>query len=367
MGKPHTLATSRRFFGLGAAHRRLFIAAALLAVAAVACLPLLGASSASAAPLAVLQCNGTDNSTNEAVACTVVVTNTVNVATGVKSSSTVVTECHGFANAEPVCELPQTLNTNDVVLSVDQCNGSGNGTGSTVICSVEVINNIVGTATPQTVTINQCQESGAGGADATSLNCDSYDSTDPSTATVVQCNGSGNGGGGILRVTCTVEGGSTASVIPTTVNQCNGSGNGGGAYVTCSVAFTTNIVAGPDDGEGEGEGGGDDGETGGETGGGTGGETGGETGGGIGGGTDGGTTPPGADTPGTPGGPGTPGNPEGSGGSGSDGSGSATGSSAGALANTGMPVENILLGGASVLLLGLVVAVLARRRHTVKN
>ena len=356
MGKPHTLATSRQFFGLGAAHHRLFIAAALLAVAAVACLPLLGASSASAAPLAVSQCNGSDNSTNEAVECTVVVTNTVNVATGVKSSSTVVTECHGFANAEPVCELPETLNTNDVVLAVDQCNGSGNGTGSTVTCSVAVINNIVGTATPQTVTINQCQESGAGGADATSLNCDSYDSTDPSTATVVQCNGSGNGGGGILRVTCTVEGGSTASVIPTTVDQCNGSGNGGGAYVICSVAFTTNIVAGPDDGEGEGEGGGE--------GGGTGGETGGETGG-----TDGGTTPPGAETPGGPGTPGTPGGSSGagSGGSGSGGSGSATGSSAGALANTGMPVENMLLGGASVLLLGLIVASLARRRHTVKS
>ena len=274
MGKHHTLATSRQFFGLGAAQRRLFIAAALLAVAAVACLPLLGASSASAAPLPISQCNGTDNSTNEAVECHVVVTNTVNVATGVKSSSTVVTECHGFANAEPTCLAPQTLNTNDVVLSVTQCNGSGNGTGSTVICSVEVINNIVGTATPQTVTINQCQGSGAGGADATSLNCDSYDSTDPSTATVVQCNGSGNNGGGILRVTCTVEGGSTASVIPTTVNQCVGSGNGGGAYVTCSVEFTTNIVAAPGGGEGEGEGG-----NGGETGGGTGGETGGGTGG----------------------------------------------------------------------------------------
>ena len=63
MGKPHTLATSRQFFGLGAAHRRLFVAAALLAVAAVACLPLLGASSASAAPLPISQCNGTDNST----------------------------------------------------------------------------------------------------------------------------------------------------------------------------------------------------------------------------------------------------------------------------------------------------------------
>lgn len=358
----HTLAQSRQFFGLGAARRRIVLAAAVLAVAAVACLPLLGASSASAAPLEIAQCNGSDNSTNEAVECRVVVTNTVNVATGVKSSSTVVTECHGFANAAPTC-IPAgpPIETSDVVLSVTQCNGSGNGTGSTVICSVEVINNIVGTATPQAVTINQCQGSGAGGADATSLNCDSYDSTDPSTATVVQCNGSGNNGGGILRVTCTVDGGSTASVIPTTVNQCVGSGNGGGAYVTCSVRFTTNIIA--DTGSGEGEGEGEGGETGGETGGGTGGETGGGTGGETGGGT-GGETDGASGTPDT-----TVVVPTGENGVFGSQSvpGSGSGSSAGSLANTGLPVENMLLGGASVLLLGLVIAGLARRRHSVKN
>jgi hypothetical protein len=351
MGIAHTRADARLFSGLTATRRRLVIAAALLAVAAVACLPLLGASSASAAPLEVSQCNGTDNDTLQAVECHVVVTNTVNIATGVTSSSTVVTECHNFAGELPNCSSPSTIATNDLVLSVTQCNGSGNGTKGTVICSVDVINNIVGTATPQSVTVNQCQGSAGGGG--TFLVCSSLESTDPLTATVVQCNGSGDGGGG--GVTCSVGGGATASVIPTRVNQCIGSGRAGGAFVTCSVTFTTNIVADTGDGEGEGDGG--DGETGGETGGGTGGET----GGGTGGETDGGTgTPVTEVTPGTPGSvpaAGTPGGPRATG----------LGSSAGTLANTGLPVENMLLGGASVLLLGLVVAALGRRRHTVKR
>jgi hypothetical protein len=190
------------------------------------------------------QCNGTDNVGGQAVECHYTVTNNLNG--GVTSSSTTIQECHGAANDPPtmVC-TNSTSNSPNLVTSVNQCNGSGSGGGGTVLCTVDVINNITGSVTPTGATVNQCNTSGQGGGTAPTTLCD----PDPATtsgATVTQCNGSGNKGGGTMRVRCDVDAGATTtSVLNVTVNQCNGSGNGGGATVTCRTNITNVVTAAP--------------------------------------------------------------------------------------------------------------------------
>ena len=189
------------------------------------------------------QCNGTDNVGGQAVECHYTVTNNLNGSE--TSSSVTVTECHGAANdpATLSCSPATTTNSTDLVTTVDQCNGSGNGGGGTVTCTVDVINNITGTVTPTSATVNQCNASGLGGGTAPTVLCDPFPAN-TTGATVTQCNDSGNGGGGTQRVQCTVDPDSTTtSVLTVTVNQCNGSGNGGGATVTCRTGLTTNITA----------------------------------------------------------------------------------------------------------------------------
>src|SRR5688500_15495726 len=183
------------------------------------------------AQTALSQCNGTDNVGGQAVECHYSVTN--NVDGSDTSSTTTLTECHGAANDPPtlVC-TPLTTTSTDLVTSVDQCNGSGNGGGGTVTCTVDVINNITGTETPTSASVNQCNASGTGGGTAPTTLCDPFPAN-TTGATVTQCNEAGNGGGGTQRVRCTVDSDSTTtSVLNVTVNQCNGSGNGGGATVT---------------------------------------------------------------------------------------------------------------------------------------
>jgi hypothetical protein len=190
------------------------------------------------------QCNGTDNVGGQAVECHYTVTNNLNG--GVTSSSVTLTECHGAANDPPtmVCDTTVT-NATELVTSLDQCNGSGNGGGGTVTCTVDVVNNITGVVTPTSATVNQCNASGTGGGTEPTILCDPYPAN-TTGATVTQCNESGNGGGGTQRVQCSVGSGSTmTSVLNVTVNQCNGSGNGGGALVTCSTTISNNIQQGP--------------------------------------------------------------------------------------------------------------------------
>jgi len=187
------------------------------------------------------QCNGTDNVGGQAVECHYTVTNNLD---GADTSSTVtLTECHGAANDPPtlVC-TPSTTTSTDLVTTVNQCNGSGNGGGGTVVCTVDVINNITGTMTPTAATVNQCNASGTGGGTAPTVLCNPFPAN-TTGATVTQCNESGNGGGGTQRVQCTVDSDSTISVIDVTVNQCNGSGNGGGATVTCRTGLTNIVTA----------------------------------------------------------------------------------------------------------------------------
>lgn len=258
---------------------------ALLFVVTLVSLAFVAMPISASAQTSLSQCNGTDNVGGQAVECHYTVTNNLN---GSATSSTVtLTECHGAANDPPtlVC-TPSTTSSTDLVTAIDQCNGSGNGGGGTVTCTVDVINNITATVIATAATVNQCNASGTGGGTAPTVLCDPFPAN-TTGATVTQCNESGNGGGGTQRVQCTVDSDSTTTALLTvTINQCNGSGNGGGATVTCRAGLTNNITApstggGGGGGTGGGTGGGGTGGTGG-TGGGGGTSTGGGTGGGTG-------------------------------------------------------------------------------------
>ncbi|MDQ1443445.1 MAG: hypothetical protein QOG97_3673, partial [Acidimicrobiaceae bacterium] len=197
---------------------------------------------ASAATTAVNQCNGFDNVGGQATACDVTVTNNLDLATGTTSSTVTIKECHGFAHAALTCTT-STTPSSQLTTSVTQCNGSGNGGGSTVTCNVHIVNNITGVAPTSPATVNQCIGSGQGGGTQPTVVCTPLGST--TNATVTQCNTSGNGGGGTMRVQCTVGPSTQTSALPVTINQCNGSGNGGGGTVTCTTSVTNNIITPP--------------------------------------------------------------------------------------------------------------------------
>ena len=121
----------------------------------------------------------------------------------------------------------------------DQCNGSANGGGSSMICSVTVVNTLTGDATTTPVVVNQCNGSLTTG-DVRVCTPDPA-TADASTDGVTQCNGSVNGGGGSM--TCSVSPSSTAnSAFTFIVNQCNDSANGGGARIVCSVDISTVVL-----------------------------------------------------------------------------------------------------------------------------
>ena len=214
----------------------MFIALALITLGFIA------TPTDASAQTALSQCNGTDNVGGQAVECHYTVTNNLN---GSETSSTIsISECHGAANDPPtlVC-TPSSSGSSELVTSIDQCNGSGNGGGGTVVCTVDVINNITGTETATAASVNQCNASGTGGGTEPTTLCNPFPAN-TTGATVTQCNEAGNGGGGTTRVQCTVDSNSTTtSVLNVTVNQCNGSGNGGGATVTCRTGITNNITA----------------------------------------------------------------------------------------------------------------------------
>jgi hypothetical protein len=193
-----------------------------------------------AEPILVNQCNGFDNVGGQSTECDVTVVNNLDQATGVTSSTLTIRECHGAANAEPTCITTVTTSTS-LITQVTQCNGSGNGGGSTVTCAVNVRNNIVGTATPTNATVNQCNESGTGGGTEPTILCDPLGLT--TNATVDQCNTSGTGGGDTLRVRCIVESSTQTTLVPVAINQCNSSGNGGGGTVVCNTSLENIVTA----------------------------------------------------------------------------------------------------------------------------
>jgi hypothetical protein len=197
------------------------------------------ASAAATAPAAT-QCDPPAFPTGAGyqVTCTITIDNTVTAAAATSSTVTA-TACLAAAGVTPPSGCTTTVTTsNQLVTSVDQCNGIIVGGGSNLTCDVSVVNTIpTGTATSG-VTVNQCIGSGTGGGTQPTLLCAPVAST--TNATVTQCNGSGNGGGASTRVQCNVNGSATAD--PITINQCNGSSNGGGSTVTCATTFTNNFV-----------------------------------------------------------------------------------------------------------------------------
>lgn len=191
---------------------------------------------------AVHQCNADTYPTGAGweASCVVTVENTLG-SDGSTHSRITTTWCLAEAGVLPPegCTT-EVVTSNQLVSSVDQCNGILAG-GSNVTCRVEVVNNVP-SGTPTTgVTVNQCIGSGQGGVSpgGPPTNCDPVDSS-TSGATVTQCNGSANGGGAPERVQCSVNGVVTA--LPVTVNQCNGS-TAAGSTVTCAVSYTNNFAA----------------------------------------------------------------------------------------------------------------------------
>jgi hypothetical protein len=173
------------------------------------------------------------------VSCNITIANAVSSA-GAPSSTITATSCLAAAGVLPPFGCTTVVTTsNQLVTTVDQCNGIVVGGGSNVTCSVSVVNTVPAGGATVGVTVNQCIGSGTGGGIQPTLVCAPVAST--SGATVTQCNGSGNGGGGSTRVKCTESGGATA--LPLSINQCNGSANGGGSTVTCTVNFTNNFLA----------------------------------------------------------------------------------------------------------------------------
>jgi hypothetical protein len=234
----------------GSVRRSLVVAvAAGIAFASLALFGLSTATLASAATTgapAVAQCNPPDFPITAGfqVTCTVAVVNTTS-SSGATSSTVTTSACLAAAGVVfPSCPLnlgpvTNTTSSNQLVTSVNQCNGIVTGGGSNVFCNVTVTNNVpVGTSTAA-VTVDQCIGSANGGG-STEI-CAPTGST--TNATVTQCNGSGTGGGTFLGETtvgCTVTGGTSA--LPVTVNQCNGTATGGGSAVTCMTAFINNFV-----------------------------------------------------------------------------------------------------------------------------
>jgi hypothetical protein len=222
--------------------------AALGSAALIASLGVVGLGAAGAASAAVAAaCNSyAATLAGQGMECTVTVDNYVN---GVDEYSTVtIKECHGAAYTvllAPACITTVIINP-ELTVSVTQCNGTLNGGGSNVTCSVRVNNNFSGPATPAFTTLNQCVGSGAGGTSPVGdpLNCAPPGLT--IGATVTQCNGSVNGGGAPQRVNCDVPIGSETA-LPFLIDQCNGTVNGGGSVLFCHAEFTNtyNVVGLP--------------------------------------------------------------------------------------------------------------------------
>ncbi|MEO6398004.1 MAG: hypothetical protein ABIP13_06015 [Tepidiformaceae bacterium] len=213
-----------------------------------------GTISAAAAAAPVSQCNN-DTASNvggQGIACTVTIVNYL-TSTGTLDPSSpsrvTVTRCVGAAG--PIAAGGGTCNTTsftstEPVTLVQQCNGSGNGGGGVVKCSVTITNFFSGApgGAITAATVYQCVGSVITGTGApgtcTPSNTPGVNSV--SAATVGQCNGSGNGGTSVGFV-CIVTAGSTSSAtLGVNVDQCNGSGNGGGALVTCTSSVSNQVV-----------------------------------------------------------------------------------------------------------------------------
>jgi hypothetical protein len=214
--------------------RCLFVLALLVPAAMVGASPVAAAHTIGAAT----SCNnGVGGGGGQGVICEVTIVNTITATGG--SAVVTVHECIGSAGAplSGVCSTTKTTLTAPVTV-VNQCNGTVEGGGSTLRCSVVITNNFVG-VTPGSsgVTINQCVGSG----DGATIGCNPLQST--TSAVITQCNGTANGGN-LVGLTCTATG-TMSAAFAMTVNQCNSSANGGGSLVVCSTSFVNAVGAVP--------------------------------------------------------------------------------------------------------------------------
>jgi hypothetical protein len=212
-----------------------FLFAGLFTFALLAAAVITTSPAAAATIAATTTCN--NGLGNGGAVCEVTVVNTITPSGG--SSVVTVRECTGSAGVPDTTCTNTTSPLPEPVTAVTQCDGSINGGGGQLRCSVVVTNNFVGiTPSPTTtaVTVNQC----VGSADmGSAMVCDPFPAT-TSGATITQCNGSSNGGGASLTCTAT---GTQSSGLAVTIDQCNGSSNGGGTLTVCSASITNNILA----------------------------------------------------------------------------------------------------------------------------
>ncbi len=196
-----------------------------------------GTAAATLAPTTTCS-NNVDNTGGLGLICEVTIVNHFTASGG--TATVTIRECHGAAGAPSAACTKTTNNLTGPVTAVTQCNGSINGGGGTLRCSVKVTNQFVGISpTAGAVTVNQCVGSGS-----ITTGCNPFPAT-TSGATVTQCNGS-VGGGTLVQLTCTASG-TSAVGHEVTINQCNGSANGGGALMICSasIANTTGSITPP--------------------------------------------------------------------------------------------------------------------------
>jgi hypothetical protein len=175
---------------------------------------------------------------NGGAVCETTVVNTITPTGG--TALVTVRECTGSAGVPDASCTTTTTALTQPVTRVTQCNGSINGGGGQLLCSVQVINNFVGmTSAPDTLSVNQC----VGSADeGSAMTCDPFPAT-TTGATVTQCNGTSNGGGAVLICTASGNQSSAHSVL---IDQCIGSSNGGGTRTVCSAHIeNNNVVAAP--------------------------------------------------------------------------------------------------------------------------
>ena len=174
---------------------------------------------------------------NGGAVCETTVVNTITPS----GASAVVTvrECVGSAGVPDATCTTTTQPLSEAVTAVNQCDGSINGGGGTLLCSVAVTNNFIGVTPPPTVTaatVNQC----VGSVTTGTVRACTPDPATTTSATITQCNGSGNGGGASL--TCTASG-TQSTGLSFIIDQCNGSSNGGGTRTVCSAIITNNVLA----------------------------------------------------------------------------------------------------------------------------
>lgn len=209
------------------------IVAVLAGVLLTAGMVVVGSASDVAHAATTSQCNAIENVGGRGVQCLMTVENALNVATGVATSTVTTTQCVGAADAVS-CGAASVVVYTELTTAVDQCNASANGGGATLRCSITVINTITGAATTAAAAINQCVGSldtgdvractpdpatadasvdgitqcngsvnGGGGSMTCSVDPSLTSSNSAFNFLTNQCNGSANGGGALIE--CTVD------------------------------------------------------------------------------------------------------------------------------------------------------------------